>query len=115
MLSGGFLDILFANDRLRALCNDDRKAKKELGAAGAKKLRARLDDLEAAACLEVMRPLPGHCHELKHDRAGELAVYLDGGCRLGFRPCEPVPRKPDGGLDWTKVTSIEVVYVGDYH
>jgi proteic killer suppression protein len=115
LLSGGFLDILFANDDLRALCHDDRRAKKELGAVGAKKLRARLDDLAATTCLEEMRTLPGRCHELKRDRAGELALDLDGGCRLVFRPCEPVPRKADGGLDWTNVTSIEITDIGDYH
>lgn len=109
------MDILFANDDLRALCHDDRRAKKELGAVGAKKLRARLDDLAAATCLEEMRTLPGGCHELKHDRAGELALDLNKGCRLIFRPCEPVPRKADGGLDRTNVTSIEITDIEDYH
>lgn len=82
-----------ANDDLRGLCHDDRRGEKELGAVGAKKLRARLDDLAATTCLEEMRTLPGRIHPLKYDRAGELALDLDGGCRLVFRPCEPVPRK----------------------
>ena len=110
------MDILFRTDKLRRLCNDDRVAMRSIGANGAKRLRQRLDDLAAAGCLEDMRTLPGRCHELKGDRAGQLAMDLDGGRRLTFEPAtEPRPKKVDGGLDWRGVTSIRVVEVGDYH
>lgn len=60
--------------------------------------------------------LPGRCHELKGNRMGCLAVALQGGFRLVFRPeADPPPRKDDGGLDWRSVTSIRVVSVEDYH
>jgi hypothetical protein len=36
--------------------------------------------------------------------------------RLIFAPAhEPVPRKPDGGLDWTQVTAVCILDVEDYH
>jgi len=36
--------------------------------------------------------------------------------RLLFRPYKtPIPLKPDGGLDWTKVTQIEILGVEDTH
>jgi proteic killer suppression protein len=45
-----------------------------------------------------------------------LAVYLDGPWRLIFEPAnDPVPKKPDGGLDWTQVTVIRILEVRDYH
>lgn len=110
------MDILFATDRLERLCTDDRTARKELGRDGAKKLRRRLDDLDAAPSLATLRALPGQCHELKGDRDGCLAVRLHGGWRFVFEPAdEPVPRKPDGGLEWERVTAVRVVAVEDYH
>lgn len=108
--------IFFATDELKRLCDDDRTAKKKLGADGAKKLRKRLDDMKAAATLGVMRTLPGRCHELRHDLNGRLAVDLDGGRRVVFRPEHtPIPELAAGGLDWTKVTAITIESVGDYH
>lgn len=75
-----------------------------------------MDDLRAATCLEDMRQLPGRCHELKWNRAGQFAVSLDGLNRLIFEPAnDPIPSKPDGGIDWSQVTSISIVGVEDYH
>ena len=81
-------------------------------------MRRRLDELDAAESLEVMRKFPqARCHELKGDRKGQLSVDLDQPYRLIFEPAnEPIPRKPDGGLDWTKVNAIRILEVGvDYH
>lgn len=110
------MDIVFAEPGLAQVCNDDKAAKRAYGAAGAKKLRTRLDDLAAASNLAVMQNLPGHCHELKGDLKGQLAVNLDGGRRLVFRPAhDPIPNKEDGGLDWSRVTAVCVTQIGDYH
>jgi len=110
------MDILFSSDKLRELCNDTKKLTKSYGSNQAKKLRRRLDDLQAAAILEDCRSLPGRCHELKGDRAGQLAMDLDGGFRLVFEPGEnPMPRKEDGGLDWSRVTSVRILEIEDYH
>lgn len=110
------MDIVYATEDLAGLCNDSRTAQRKLGAACAKKLRRRLDDLAAASALQVCRHLPGRCHELEGGLAGSLAMDLDGGYRLVFRPFHsPVPRKEDGGLDWGAVTSISIEAVDDYH
>lgn len=106
-----FADISFAND-----CNDFRKLVGKYNKQRAKLLRRRLDDLRAAPTLEVMRSLPGRCHELKSDRAGQLSVDLDGPYRLIFKPGHnPLPVKADGGLDWTKIVRIIVIEVVDTH
>jgi proteic killer suppression protein len=63
-----------------------------------------------------MRDLPGRCHELKHDRAGQLALDLCHPFRLIFEPAnEPMPQKNGGGLDWSGVTVICVLGVVNYH
>lgn len=76
----------------------------------------RLRDLEAAPCLEDMRTLPGKCHELEADRAGQLAIEVSGGKRLILEPAhKPAPAKRDGGLDWTAVTAVRILALVDYH
>jgi len=87
------------------------------GKDGASKLRRRLDDLAAAASLEVLRPpFPGRCHELKGDRKGQLSLDLSHPYRLVFLPTgDGVQKKEDGGLDWNSVRAIEVLGVEDTH
>jgi proteic killer suppression protein len=96
--------------------NDMRRLMRRHNAQRAKLIRRRLDDLRAAHGLQVMRNLPGRCHELKGDRAGQLSLDLDGPYRLLFRPAdEPPPTKPNGGMDWTQVTAVVVLGVVDTH
>lgn len=108
------MDILFASKDLETLCTEQRAQERQLGGAGARKLRARLADLTAAAT--VVELPAGHPHPLRGDRAGQFAVNLDGGRRLVFEPAnEPLPHRPDGGLAWERVTAVRIVYIGDYH
>lgn len=110
------MDITFANDKLKALCNSDKALKQDYGAACAKKIRNRLDDMSAAATLEVCRYLPGRYHELKGDRQGQIAADVEHPKRLIFVPAhDPAPTKDDGGLDWGKVTAVCVIGIEDYH
>ncbi len=96
--------------------SDDRRLVRQHNAQRAKLLRRRLDDLKAVPSLDVMRKIPGRCHELKGDRNGQLSVDLDGPYRLVFKPAHnPLPAKPDGGLDWGQVTAIVIVGVIDTH
>jgi len=84
----------------------------------AKKVNQRIDELTAAANLEAMRSIPAaNCHELKADRAGEIAVDISPNHRIIFLPDhDPLPRKEDGGLDWILITSIVIAAIGeDYH
>ncbi len=83
----------------------------------AKLLQRQLDEFGAAESLEGVRLFPQvRCHELKGNRAGTLSVDLDHPYRLIFEPAnDPVPGKSDGGLDWTKVTTIRILTIEDYH
>jgi proteic killer suppression protein len=109
--------ILFVDKDLMLACTDTSVGRRRWGADCIKIIRRRLDDLEAAATLEDMRNLRGaRCHELIGDRSGTLSVDVKGPFRLIFRPAEdPIPRKPDDGLNWAKVKSIIVLEVVDYH
>jgi proteic killer suppression protein len=110
------LRVIFANERLKAELESDKAVRRQWGEPARRQLRTRLDDLSAADCLETMRTLPGHVEELTGDRAGELSLRLPDGLRLLFEVADdPVPRKPDGGLDWRTVRSVRVMGVENYH
>jgi len=110
------MDIIFKNRKLAEQFNRQELLVKQHGQQRGKLLRRRLDDLRAAVNLEQMRRLPGRCHELKGNRAGQVSIDLDGPYRLIFKVANnPVPLKKDGGLDWTQVTSIKILGVEDTH
>ena len=108
------MEIRFKDKKLRRLCEERAIAEKKLGAACARKLCARLSDLEAAS---VVTELPaGNPHPLQRDRAGQFALNLAGGWRVVFAPAnDPCPRYADGGIDWSQVTIVSIEYIGDYH
>lgn len=114
------MDIFFKRKKDRQTANSQDKLEKKFrgNPRRAKLVRARLDDLADADNLAVLRDLPqAACHELRGKRSGQLAVKLDKGFRMLFEVAnDPVPRKSDGGLDWTRVTAIRVLELSkDYH
>ena len=111
------MEILFQGRKLEKACTDDSQRTRTYGSVCGKQLEHRLDALKYAENLEAMRSIPGaKCHELTGDRKGTLAISLKQPYRLIFEPANiPVPRKPDGGLDWTCVTAIRILGVEDYH
>lgn len=109
------MEIDFLNEKLKKLCNDAKHAKVKLGELSAKKLLQRLCDIDASNNVQELPPL-GNPHPLKGERLGEFAISLHGGCRLVFVPNHnPIPTKNDVGLDWSCVTSITIIEIGDYH
>ena len=105
--------ITFADDDLRQLCSTERLAKRRIGSKNTKKLKARLADLQVAA--NVSQLVAGRPHPLKGDRAGQFALDLDGGCRLVFAPANDTATAAGGVIDWSKVTEVKVLEIGDYH
>lgn len=107
---------MFRTKKLQKQCTDTKEAQRSWGRNQAKKLRQRLDELRASQNLEVMRSLPGRCHELKGDRQGQLSVDLEHPYRLILEPANnPIPTKDDGGLDWSRVTGIRILEIEDTH
>ena len=110
------MEIIFTQNKLRKLANDDRKCCKEMGKIRAELYYKRLNDLRDAETLEDVRYLPGHYHELKEDRKGEWACDLDHPYRLIFKPYEnPVPITPDAIYIWNEIKSVKIIEIVDYH
>lgn len=110
------MKIDFLNAKDKAFFEDFKQVTKPHGPENSKKLKNRLDDLDAAQSMEDMRNLPGHWEELKKDRTGQFSARLVGGLRLIMKPQkQPAPTKPDGDLDWRAIDSIYILEVVDYH
>ena len=109
--------IIFKTTKLKKECNNENLLVKRFGARRANLLKRRLNELQAALSLDVLRSLPqARCHELKGNRKGQVSVDLDHPYRLIFEPADnPLPKKPDGGLDWNKVTKVRIIGVEDTH
>jgi proteic killer suppression protein len=110
------LDILFRERKFEKQCNQQAELVRAHGLRRAQLIRARLDALRAATCLEDLRNLPGRLHELKGDRKSQLSFDLDHPYRLIFTPNHnPVPSADDGGMDWRRVTAVKILGIEDTH
>ncbi|MCY4623370.1 MAG: killer suppression protein [bacterium] len=108
------VEIAFRSYRIEALCSSEKALRRKYGQDGARKIKLRLSQLEAVETLEAMRGI-ARCHELTHDRRGQLALDLHRGFRLIVEPAGDWRSKRDGGLDWRSVSETVVVAIEDYH
>ncbi len=112
------MDILFANKKLEELLSLDDRLSKKMSSERRKLIKLRMSQLRAADTLEDMRSIPGaRCEALRHiPDKHYLTVRLDNPYRILFEPAhDPVPVHSGGNLDWTKVTAIRILEVGDTH
>ncbi len=111
------MDIVFKNSGLKKTFNNHKQLIRKYGQKRASLIAQRMQQLMAMPDLSVAAGLPQlHCHQLKGDRKGELAVDLDHPYRLVFTIAQdPLPTKDDGGLDWSRVHTIQIERVEDYH
>ena len=113
------MDISFKSTKLEKEFNEGKRLEKVHGVIRAKKIGIRLAEFRAASSLYDFWPPktgPGRCHELTGERKGQLSVDLDHPYRLILIPNhKPIPRKPDGGLDWKQVTAIMIIGIEDTH
>ena len=111
------MEVEFATRRLQKVCNSEKESTREYGDRCARLLRRRLWEIDAAESLGDLLRLPGpRCHALTGDRGGQYAVDLEYPKRLVFEPADdPVPRRPDGGVEVATVKRGRVIGVVDYH
>lgn len=111
------MEVMFSTRKMQRDCSAEREMVRRWGKPLAKKLQQRLTELDGAQTLADMSRLPAaRCHELKLNRKGQLSVDLAHPYRLIFVPDhDPVPLKPDRGLDWAAVTRVLILEVTDTH
>jgi plasmid maintenance system killer protein len=111
------MDIIFKTGKLARIFNDHKNLVREFGPEQAAMIEKRLAELAAADNLQVVRTLPqARAHELAGNRQGQISLDLRHPYRLLITPNhEEMPQKEDGGLDWSRVTSVMVLGVEDTH
>lgn len=110
------MDIFFQSNGFKKECGDTKRLRRAHGERRAKLIRRRLDALAAAVVLEDLRHAAGRLHELTSNRRGQLSFDLDHPYRLIMVPGqEPVPRRPDGGMDWSQITAVIILGIEDTH
>jgi plasmid maintenance system killer protein len=109
------VEVTFDDPHFKKMCESEKELRKQCGVERAKKIQTRIKNLQAAETLADMRMLPGRCHELTGDRAGQLSLDLDGPYRLLLRPARATDPRPGGGLDWAKVTAVVLLGIADTH
>ncbi len=111
------VEISFSSARLRRDCASDHERRRRFGAERARKLKLRLDQMEAAASIAELMKLPGaRCHQLSANRDEQFSVDLDGPYRLIFEvDVEPVPRRCHGRINLELVDAVIVTDVIDPH
>ena len=112
---------IFAKDKeLRKALADESYGKRRFGADMYKKLRLRVQALQAASSLADFWPPksgPERCHELAGNLAGVFTVDLTQPYRLLFRPVEesqPADRSNEQQR-WELITAVELVGIEDTH
>ncbi|WP_428606603.1 killer suppression protein [Sedimenticola sp.] len=113
------MEIVFTSKTLSKQFNEARVMQKTFGAERSKRIRLVMTSLRAAPNLGVFAPPyspPHRCHALTGNRQGMLSLDLDGPYRLIIKPnIDPPPQRLEGGLDWFKVTAIEITGVENTH
>ena len=111
------MDVFFSSKKLQRICGSETLLCSEFGQQNAKKITMRLSELYAVDNLSQISHLPPpRLHQLNQNRDGQFAVDIKQPYRIVFKPyMEPLPTLPDGGIDISKVTRIQIIEIGDYH
>jgi proteic killer suppression protein len=111
------VDLVFRTKKLARICSTEAEMVRTFGRDTARRLQARLTELDQAASLEEIRRLPhARAHQLHGDRDEQVSLDVTNPRRLIVEVNQdPVPRLPDGGLDWASITAVRVVEIADTH
>lgn len=108
------LELAFAKQSLRRLCESETTAEDGFGVAVAARLRRRLADLRAAIYANDV--VAGAPRELQDGRRRVLTVELVGGYRIIFCANHvSTPKRECGGVDWSRVSRIKILRIESEH
>ena len=110
------MNIIFADNKLRKIANDNKLAIKKMDDKRAKTFIRRLEDMAAAESFADLEYLPGRFHQLTEDKKDKWACDLDHPYRLLFEPAEnPIPKDSDGRQILNEIKCVAIIAVVDYH
>lgn len=105
----------FVSKKLSKLCSSEKEMVKEYGPACAKKLKQRLNELEAAPNMALIPPF-ARCHPLTGNHKGKYAIDLEHPKRLLFEPdFEESGLSESGEIILSQIKAIVIIAITDYH
>lgn len=110
------MKVTFRTTKLAKTCSNERLLNKYYGLR-AKKLQQRLAELSAAEALSDISALPAtRLHPHSGKPKGYFSIDVVHPFRIIFTVADnPMPLKPDGGVDLTKVTEVVIEEIYDPH
>jgi len=111
------VELSFRNNKLTKLLNSEREILRTYGADNGRRIMLRLSNIRDAATLEELSKVPQtRVHELKADRNEQISVDAKHPYRL-ILVCnhDEKPRKDDGGMDWVRITKVQLIEIIDTH
>lgn len=110
------MNIVYQDKDLKKCSENAAYALRRLGAMQAKCLFQRIVSIKNAESFEDLRHLPGHFHELRHNRKGQWSFSLNGPYRLIVTPLEhPIPLTSHGQFDWQAIRGAVIIEIVNYH
>lgn len=114
------MELLSRDKGLRAAVKGESDCRRYFGAEICKKIRLRIEALDAADSLADFWPPksgPERCHELEGKMAGVFSMDVKQPYRLLFKPNDP--EAPDDFTNeherWKSIKSIELLTIEDTH
>ena len=111
------MELSFRNNKLAKLLNSEREIIRTYGPDNGRRIMLRLSNIRDAATLEELSKVPQtRVHELKADRNEQISVDAKHPYRL-ILVCnnDEMPRKDDGGLNWARITKVQLIEIIDTH
>jgi plasmid maintenance system killer protein len=111
------VELSFRNSKLAKVLTSERELIRNYGNDNGRRIARRLQNVADAATLEELSKLPQtRVHELSGDRNEQISIDAKHPYRL-ILVCnhEETPRKADGGLDWARITKVQLIEIADTH
>ena len=106
------MELAFNSKSLRTLCESEETARHKLGTEVTQKLKARLEDMQAAA--NVSELTVGAPRVVRDGIQQHIVVSLGEGYSIEFATNHVSnPRTSSGDVDWSKVRRIRILTIGE--
>lgn len=102
--------ICFAKEETRSVCRSLESLVEKYGESKARRIKQRLDELDAAHNLAHLRTLPAAKCYLIDEKVGSLAVSTIPPAYILIQPAEiSTTHHSDGNLNWQNIEAVEII------
>ncbi len=104
------MELAFDKKSLREVCENEDKAKRDLGVRVAERLKRRLADLRAATCVKDL--VAGQPRELDGADHRHITIDLCEDYRIVFCANHTAtPMLESGDVDWSRVSRVKILRI----